>query len=113
LHLVKNTGSSFGLFPNKVILMIIISILFLGLLIWFRKEFKDCNLCYMFLIVGTLGNLIDRVFRGFVIDFFDLGWFPVFNLSDTIITLGVIGIVFALILDVEKDVIKKDEKIKK
>jgi signal peptidase II len=99
LHLIKNTGMSFGLLPNKVILMIIVSVLFLGLLWWFRKEFRDCKYCFMFLVIGTIGNLIDRILRGYVVDFFDLGWFPVFNLSDTLITLGTMGIVYVFLTD--------------
>jgi signal peptidase II len=94
---------SFGLLPGKAILMIIVSFLFLGMLWLFRKEFKDCVWCAMFLVVGTLGNLIDRSFRGYVVDFFDLGWFPVFNLSDALITLGVIGIVLVFLMDLKKE----------
>jgi signal peptidase II len=93
-HLVKNTGISFGLLQGTTILMIIMSFFFLAMLWRFREEFKDCKLCLIFLAAGTIGNLIDRSLRGFVVDFVDLGWFPVFNLSDALITLGTIGILF-------------------
>jgi signal peptidase II len=110
LHLIRNTGMSFGFLQNKVLLMIIVSVLFLILLWLFRKEFSDCKLCVLLLVVGTIGNLIDRIFRGYVVDFFDLGWFPVFNLSDALITLGVIGIILVFLNDLRKDMKKKNAK---
>jgi signal peptidase II len=103
LHILKNTGMSFGLLQGRTIIMIIVSILFLALLWFFRKEFRGCGWCLMFLVVGTIGNLIDRVFRGYVVDFVDLGWFPVFNLSDALITIGVAGIVIVLLLQSLKE----------
>jgi signal peptidase II len=103
---------SFGLMQGRVIIMIIISVLFLGLLWYFRKEFRDCQFSLMLLATGTIGNLIDRVFRGYVIDFFDLGWFPVFNLSDAMITLGTIGIIYAFLIDLKKEMkYEKNQKI--
>jgi signal peptidase II len=100
LHLVKNTGMSFGLLPGKVIWMIIASIIFLFLLYYFRDEFKGCKACAMLLVSGTLGNLIDRIFRGYVIDYVDLGWFPVFNLADAMISVGTLGIVILFIKEI-------------
>ena len=99
LHLVKNTGMSFGLMQGKVIIMIIVSFLFLGMLWRFRNEFKDCKYLLMLLAAGTVGNLIDRIFRGYVVDFLDLGWFPVFNLADAMITAGTIGLIYVFIAE--------------
>lgn len=110
LHFVKNTGMSFGLMQDKVIIMIIVSFLFLGILWWFRNEFKDCKYCLMLLAAGTIGNLIDRIFRGYVVDFFDLGWFPVFNLADAMITLGTAGIIFIFLKDLKKEINEKKNK---
>jgi signal peptidase II len=92
-HEVTNTGISFGLLQGMTLVMILVSIVFLFLIWYYRKEFKGCYLCLMFLTVGTLGNLIDRVFYGYVVDFVDLGWFPVFNVSDALITIGVAGLI--------------------
>jgi signal peptidase II len=110
-HIVRNTGISFGLFQGTTILMIVISLLFLGMLWWFRSEFKECKLCLMFLTVGTIGNLIDRSLRGFVVDFIDLRWFPVFNLSDALITVGTIGIVFIFLKTIRTE--SNEKKVKK
>lgn len=100
LHFVKNTGMSFGLMQGKVIIMILFSFLFLGMLWLFRNEFKDCKYFLMLLSAGTVGNLIDRIFRGYVVDFFDLGWFPVFNLADAMITIGTAGIIYVFIAEI-------------
>jgi signal peptidase II len=81
-------------------IMIVASLIFLGLLWWFRKEFETCKLCFLFLFVGALGNLIDRTFRGYVVDFIDLGWFPVFNISDALITFGAVGVIWLLIKEI-------------
>jgi signal peptidase II len=110
LHLVKNTGMSFGLLPGKVIWMIIASIIFLFLLYYFRDEFKGCRACAMLLVAGTLGNLIDRIFRGYVIDFVDLGWFPVFNLADAMISIGTAGIVIIFIKEIADEKRNKNDK---
>jgi signal peptidase II len=90
--------------------MIIISFIFLALLWWFRDEFKNCNLCLLFLVTGTIGNLIDRLFLGYVIDFIDLGWFPVFNLSDILISVGTLGIILLFIQELK---LKKENKSEK
>ncbi len=113
LHLVKNTGISFGLLQGAVVIMIIVSLLFLLLLWYFREEFNDCKFCLILLAAGTLGNLIDRIFRGYVVDFFDLGWFPVFNLADTMITIGTAGIVLVFLNDIIKDIKRKKSKKRK
>ena len=103
MHFVKNTGISFGLLQGTAVLMIIISFLFIGALWYFREEFNNCRFCFVLLLAGTFGNLIDRIFLGYVVDFFDLGWFPVFNLADAMISLGTAGIVVAFLLDLKKD----------
>ncbi|MFA6072832.1 MAG: signal peptidase II [Candidatus Woesearchaeota archaeon] len=110
LHLVKNTGMSFGWFQGATIFMIIISFIFLVLLWFFRSEFIESKLGLVFLIAGTIGNLIDRVFRGYVIDFVDLQWFPVFNLSDTLITFGTICFIWIFIKDLKNERHKKKSK---
>ncbi len=43
---------------------------------------------------GALGNAVDRFFRGFVVDFISVGTFPIFNIADIAVTLGVIGLLY-------------------
>nr|AEO37469.1 MMGP5 [uncultured organism] len=48
---------------------------------------------YALILAGLLGNLIDRLFFGSVTDMFDLGWWPIFNVADSTLVIGVIGLV--------------------
>ena len=92
---VRNTGSSFGLFQGWNAILIWVSILFLGLLLYYHDSFrtKAEKIFLTLLFMGVLGNLVDRVFLGSVTDIFDLGWFPVFNVADSCLTIGVIGLI--------------------
>lgn len=98
LHLtyVKNTGIGFGLFQNTNPYMIWISIIALGFILFYydnipKKLFP--KLMILFLTAGIIGNLIDRIIFGHVIDFIDFRIWPVFNIADSLITTGIIGII--------------------
>ncbi len=103
LVLVQNKGISFGLFSRYEIGWLI-SILTIGivvvLFIWMRKlERAILALPFSLIIGGAIGNLIDRLNRGFVVDFIDFhffGWhWPAFNIADSAITVGVIFLLIA------------------
>ena len=95
LHLtyVENTGAAFGLFPGQHLVFIGMSIAVIGWIIWEMAAgpvqdawlFWGCSL----ILGGAAGNLIDRLRFGHVIDFIDLRVWPVFNLADSAITIGV------------------------
>jgi signal peptidase II len=91
-----NTGAAFGLFRGHSQLVFVAAALIIGLtLAWFiifRKRDSLWTFIGLGLILGgALGNnLIDRVARGKVVDFIDLGWWPVFNVADIAIVSGVI-----------------------
>ena len=96
MTLVHNTGIAFGLFKNQGIVFIIIpviAIILLGYNIYYYKN-NDENLSRLYIIAfslilgGAIGNLIDRILFGYVIDFIDLKIWPVFNLADSAITIG-------------------------
>lgn len=104
IDLVSNTGAAFSLLPGRTILLIIISIL---MLIYINKEIikeiKDSISivgCSM-LTGGIIGNLYDRIFYGHVIDFlsFKFGsyYFPIFNLADTFICIGIFILIIKFI----------------
>lgn len=91
LHLVHNRGAAFGIFQGKVFMLVIIALFFIGLMIWWirtQKLTKTEQVAMAMIIGGALCNLYDRIFRGFVVDYIDLGWFPVFNISDAFICVG-------------------------
>ncbi len=104
LTLVHNEGAAWGLFSNtKVVILIgtLIALIVIYRFIYCFKENKRNNLAFGLLIGGLGGNLIDRVFTGYVIDFFDFYIFgydyPVFNIADICIVIGVILLIIAVL----------------
>lgn len=93
---VKNQGIIFGLFCNEktrifIIIFSFIAIFFIFLAILKLKKTDKYHQFSLGLIVGgTAGNLIDRIKFGYVIDFINLHFWPVFNFADTFISIGVI-----------------------
>lgn len=86
-NFVVNTGAGFSIFQNFNSMLIWISIIILGLLIFFNNYLPKIS--FTLILAGLMGNLIDRVFYGGVIDFIDLRFWPIFNFADTIIVIGV------------------------
>lgn len=106
----ENTGVAFGIANSKIFLIILLSILILGIIVKFIKETqtdKNILLSLYFIIAGGISNLIDRIFRGYVIDFIDINIlnFPNFNIADICITLGV----FVLIFIIAKSLFKNEK----
>jgi len=92
-----NTGIAFGLFKGYNIIFIIISLIFLGLIIYYYKTKKTYTAPFILITSGLIGNLIDRIFLGNVIDFINLSFWPAFNIADSCITIGAIILVIQLI----------------
>ncbi len=109
---VRNTGAAWGMFSNNTLLLSIISILFLIFFIKYIEELSKVSFFYEIafglIVGGIVGNLIDRLFRGYVIDFFrfiilDYNY-PIFNIADTLIVIGVIILIINFVRD---DLIEK------
>ena len=100
LDFVKNYGAAFNIFSGSRIFLSLISILFSILLIYFIFRKKTLNTfdlySYSFILGGTIGNGIDRIFKGFVVDFINLNIinFPVFNIADISINIGFIFLLY-------------------
>ena len=100
IDFVKNYGAAFNIFSGSRIFLSIISIFFSILLIYFildKKNLSSLELySYCFILGGTIGNGIDRIFRGFVVDFINLNIinFPVFNIADISINIGFILLIY-------------------
>ena len=96
---VRNTHGAFGLFGNQAWLLIGMAIVVLGIF-WlaFRDAARDSRLIQMAfgaIVGGAIGNIIDRLHFHYVVDFIDLRWWPVFNVADSCITIGVAILVLA------------------
>ena len=100
LDFVKNYGAAFNIFSGSRIFLSSISILFSILLIYliFRKNNLNAIdlYSYSFILGGTIGNGIDRIYKGFVVDFINLNIinFPVFNIADISINIGFIILLY-------------------
>ena len=102
LDFVKNYGAAFNIFSGSRIFLSLISILFSILLIYliFRKNTLNSFdlFAYSFILGGTIGNGIDRIYKGFVVDFINLNIinFPVFNIADISINIGFIFLLYSI-----------------
>lgn len=90
-----NTGAAFGLFrgSGQVVFLasLIIVVLALAWFFWSKERIGAWSFLGLGLIIGgAVGNLADRIFRGTVVDFIDLGWWPIFNIADVAIVVGAI-----------------------
>ena len=100
LDFVKNYGAAFNILSGSRIFLSLISILFSILLIYliFRKNTLNLTELYSFSFIlgGTIGNGIDRIYKGFVVDFINLNIinFPVFNIADISINIGFIFLLY-------------------
>ena len=98
LTCVKNEGAAFSILENKVFFLAILGVLALAFLIYYVTKHDKNNIGYFFLIGGIIGNLIDRIFLGYVIDFIGFNIFsysfPIFNIADIFIVVGAIFILF-------------------
>ncbi len=89
---VHNVGGAFGIFPGSGELFLavsgIVSLVLLALLLLGRFRGILARMGMAIVLAGAVGNLIDRLLYGFVLDFFEIRGFPVFNLADACITVG-------------------------
>ena len=97
---VENTGIAFGLFPQGQSLFVVISLIIILVIVFLerRKVLKSARerFCLGLVLGGALGNLIDRLRFGFVIDFLDFRVWPVFNFADSAVCIG--GILMAFFI---------------
>lgn len=100
ITLIHNRGAAFGILKNQVPLFILTS-LFAIILIYFNlknnQHKKSYNIFLSLILAGALGNLLDRLFLGYVIDFLDFLIWPVFNVADSAITVGAVCLGYLLL----------------
>jgi signal peptidase II len=96
---VRNRGIAFGMFSGGGILLVLFAVAALIVLLVFFVRHRDRPLVWLptgLLIGGATGNLIDRTREGAVTDWFDLPYWPAFNLADVAITFGVLTLLYVL-----------------
>lgn len=110
--MVHNTGGAFGLFSNNTIILLIVSVIFITGFIYYiekNKASKIEEICYGMILSGIVGNMLDRLIRGYVVDFLDFKIFgydyPVFNFADIFI---VVGVILLILMYIKELIWKKD-----
>ena len=89
----RNTGAAFSLFEGQSTILSIVAILAVGLILWLYKTSGGGSLLLRLALAlqlgGAFGNLLDRFRYGYVVDFFDVGPWPIFNVADSAISIGI------------------------
>ncbi len=104
---IHNTGSAFGLFQDQNLPLLFVSLVGVLVLAYIYQTQERPSLLLRVSIAlmlgGALGNLIDRIHQGHVTDFIDVGPWPVFNLADSAIVVGLIMMAWLLVMNREND----------
>ena len=104
LQYLENRGAAFGVLEGKQVFFIVLTVLIAFFCIWFfirlphEMHFYFMELIIILLLSGAFGNFIDRVFNGYVVDFFyfSLIDFPIFNVADIYVTMAEAGLIIAV-----------------
>ena len=112
----ENRGAAFGMFQDGTIVFSVITILLIGIFLYLiiSKKFtgKLFTAAVTLIVGGGIGNLIDRLFRGFVIDYLSLSFFPpICNFADYCITIGAFLFILCILFSPEVRAIKKADNM--
>lgn len=103
---ILNPGAAFGILENERIFFIIAGIIVLGIGFYILPKLKNqeklTRFGAIFLLAGAVGNLIDRVQNGLVVDFIDFRVWPVFNIADIAIVCGTFFIIYSVMKSKEE-----------
>ena len=93
ITVIFNKGAAFGIFQGQIPFLIFITLALIGLFVYFirtEKDYRTLNLiAYGMILGGALSNFYDRIVLGYVVDYLDFRIWPVFNLADSCICIGV------------------------
>lgn len=118
LTFVENRGVAFGMFSGQRWFILLLTAVITVVLLYFygklpkTKEYRFVRFAMVLVFAGAIGNMIDRVFRGYVVDFFEFAFvrFPVFNVADIFVVVGVSILAFLILFVIkEPEEKKKDE----
>lgn len=97
---VQNTGAAFGILPDGGAFFVIVALIVIGIILYFYRQLPDSlpliRVALGLQLGGALGNLLDRVRLGYVVDFFDFKFWPVFNIADSCVVVGAIALVILM-----------------
>lgn len=98
---VHNTGAAFGMFPQGGTLFLVIAVAVSTVIVYYYRNLPFggwiVRLALALQLAGALGNVIDRVRLGYVVDFMKVTYWPVFNVADSCIVIGVLLLAFEML----------------
>ena len=104
---VRNTGAAFGMFPGGGSLFLIIAVIVSVVILYYYRQIPQqawlARVALGLQLGGALGNVIDRVRLGYVVDFLNVEYWPVFNVADSCIVVGVALLTLQLLLDERRE----------
>lgn len=113
----RNRGAAWGMLEGQMWIFFVVTIIVIvGILYFYFKEAKGkplYQICLMLLLGGAIGNFIDRIVRGEVVDFIDVLIpvinynFPIFNIADSALTIAVVMLIIAILMDDRKEKVKE------
>lgn len=113
---VENTGAAFSSFSNNTTLLTVVTLVILSacLILLLSRKIKPlfANVCLLLVVAGGIGNVIDRIVHGYVVDFIEPLFidFAVFNFADCCITVGAFMLIAFEIYEIVKERKKNNEK---
>ncbi|MBU0628473.1 MAG: signal peptidase II [Nanoarchaeota archaeon] len=93
---IRNTGAGFGIFRGANIILIFTSLIIIGIILFYFDKIlkeKPSHIPLALILGGAVGNLIDRLFLGHVIDFIYIRFWPAFNVADSCISIGAVWLI--------------------
>ena len=111
LTFVENRGVAFGLFSGQRWFILLVTAVICVGLIWYwkslpqKKEYKPLRISLLLILGGAISNILDRLFRGYVVDFFDAAFidFPVFNVADICVVGGVLLLMVLILFFIKEE----------
>jgi signal peptidase II len=101
LTYVENRGAAFGVLQEQTSFFILVGLVVISVIVASYRYIPEpswfLNVCLGLQMGGAVGNLIDRIQVGYVVDFIDLTFWPVFNVADSAICIGVAGLAYTLL----------------
>ena len=105
LRYLENRGAAWGMFSGARVIFVVIAVILTLAVVYFyvkapyTKRFRLLRIAGVLLVSGAIGNMIDRIARGFVIDFlsFSLIHFPIFNVADCYVTVSAFGLALLIL----------------
>ena len=112
---IENTGASFGILKNQETFLSIVTFIILIFLLYFivskRSKSKILDTALILIAAGGLGNLYDRVFHGYVVDYLEFSFvnYAVFNFADALVNIGAV-LLFIYLIFIDKRIFEKKAK---